>query len=102
MLTISIKAYCVNVVVNIKKTYLLKQIHALRGKCPYSELFWSVFPRIRTGYGQILPISPHSVQMPENADQNNSKYGHFLCSIVFPYLCLQERIVLKSMLKSLK
>ena len=25
-------------------------------------------------------ISPHSVRMRENADQNNSEYGHFLCS----------------------
>ena len=32
---------------------------SLREKCPYSELFWSVFSRIRT---------------------NNSEYGHFLRS----------------------
>ena len=44
----------------------------LRRKCPYSELFWSAFSRIR-----ILRISPHSVQMRKNADQNNSEYGHF-------------------------
>ena len=25
----------------------------LRKKCPYSELFWSVFSRIRTEYGEI-------------------------------------------------
>ena len=23
-------------------------------KCPYSELFWSVFSRIRTEYGEII------------------------------------------------
>ena len=40
-------------------------------KCPYSELFWS---------GEILRISLYSVWMRENADQNNSKYGHFLRS----------------------
>ena len=34
-------------------------------------------------YGEILPISPYSVRMLENADQNNSEYGHFLCSAVF-------------------
>ena len=35
----------------------------LHKKCPYSELFWSVFSCIR-----------------ENTDQNNSEYGHFLRS----------------------
>ena len=45
--------------------------------CPYSELFWSEFSRIRTEYGDILLISPYSVQMRENADQNNSEYRHF-------------------------
>ena len=28
-------------------------LHSLRKKCPYSELFWSVFFCIRTEYGQI-------------------------------------------------
>ena len=37
-------------------------------KCPYSELFWSVFPLIRTEYGDIGNISLYSVQMQENAD----------------------------------
>ena len=48
----------------------------LREKCPYSELFWSVFSRIRT----VFRISPYLVQMRENTDQNNSKYGCFLRS----------------------
>ena len=34
----------------------------MREKCPYSELFWSAFFCIRTYI------------------QNNSKYGHFLCT----------------------
>ena len=46
-------------------------------KYPCSELFWSAFSRIRTEYGEILCISPYSVQMPENTDQNNSEYKHF-------------------------
>ena len=33
----------------------------LREKCPYSELFWSEFSRIRTEYGEILCTSPYSV-----------------------------------------
>ena len=45
---------------------------SLREKCPYSELFWSVFSRIWTEYGE----------MRENVDQNNSEYGHFLCSVL--------------------
>ena len=46
-------------------------------KCPYSELFRSLFSRIRTEYGEIRSISPYWVRMRENADQNNSEYGHF-------------------------
>ena len=44
----------------------------LRKKCPHSELFLSLFFRIRTLY---------SVRMRENTDQNNSKYGYILRSI---------------------
>ena len=46
-------------------------------KYPCSELFWSAFSRIRTEYGEILCISPYSVRMSENTDQNNSEYKHF-------------------------
>ena len=52
----------------------------MREKSPYSELFWSVFSRIRTQYREIPLISPFSVRMRENTDQNNSEYGHFLRS----------------------
>ena len=45
-----------------------------------SELLWSTFSRIWLEYGHISCISPYSVRMRENTDQNNSKYGHFLCS----------------------
>ena len=41
---------------------------SLRENYPHSELFQSVFSRIRTEYGEIRSIT----------DQNNSKYGHFL------------------------
>ena len=41
---------------------------------------YSAFSRISTKYGEILLISPYSIRMRENADQNNSKYGHFLRS----------------------
>ena len=54
-------------------------------KCPYSELFWSAFSRIPTEYREILSISPYSVRIWENTDQNNSEHGQFL-RIVF-YCC---------------
>ena len=47
----------------------------LRKKCPYSELFWFVFSRIRAEYGEILRNSRYSVQMRENRVQNNSGYS---------------------------
>ena len=50
---------------------------SLLEKCSYLELFWSTFYRIWTEFLQILRISPHSVRMRENADQNNSEDGHF-------------------------
>ena len=31
---------------------------------------------IRTEYGEVLRISPYSVRMRENTDQNNSEYRH--------------------------
>ena len=54
----------------------------LREKCPYSELFWSAFSRIRTEYGEILRIFPYSVRMQENTNHSNSEYGHFLRSVI--------------------
>ena len=53
----------------------------LREKCPYSELFWSIFSSIRTEYGEIRSISPYSVRMQENTDQNNFEHGHSLRSV---------------------
>ena len=52
----------------------------LHEKCPYSQLFWSAFPGIWTEYEEALCISPYSVRMRENADQNNYEYGRFLRS----------------------
>ena len=54
--------------------------YTLCEKCLYSELFWSIFFRIRTEYGEMLRISPYLVRMHENTDKNNSEYGHFLRS----------------------
>ena len=60
-------------------------------KCPYSELFWSVFSGIRTEYGEIQSISPYSVRMLENADHNNSEYGRFLRSVTLLSKPSQEK-----------
>ena len=61
--------------------FLLKSflIHTptLRETFPYWEFFWSVFPHIRTEYGEIQSISPYSIRMRENTDQKNSEYGHY-------------------------
>ena len=35
--------------------------NSMREKWPYLEIFWSVFSRIRSGYGELLLISPYSV-----------------------------------------
>ena len=51
-------------------------------KCPYSELFWSVFFCVWSECEEIFRISPYSVIMWENTDQNNSEYGHFLRSVM--------------------
>ena len=51
---------------------------SLRKKCPYSELFWSVFSGIRTEYGEIR-------SMLENTVQNNFEYEHFSRSGCYYY-----------------
>ena len=61
----------------IHTTFVVTNYCPLCEKYPYSEYFWYVFSRIWTEYGEILRISPHSVQMRENTDQKNSEYGHF-------------------------
>ena len=63
--------------------YKFYYLLSLRNKGPYSELFLSVFSRIRNEYGEILRISSYSVRMLENTDQNKSEYGHFLRSVCF-------------------
>ena len=41
--------------------------------------FWSVFSRIRTEYGEIRSISPHSIRMRENTDQKKlCIWTHFI------------------------
>ena len=49
--------------------------------CTYSEYFWSLFPNIRTKYGDLLCKSLNSEERRENADQKNSEQGHFQRSL---------------------
>ena len=53
----------------------------LRKKCVYLELFLSLFSRIRTEYEETRSISPYSVRMRENMDQDNFEYGQFSRSV---------------------
>ena len=57
----------------------------LHKKCPYSELFWSAFfshfPAFGLNterYSVSLRIQSECGKIRENADQNNSEYGHFM------------------------
>ena len=55
----------------IRLINVLTSCMALHEKCPYLELFWSVFSRIR---------SEGSLRIRENTDQNKSECEHFLHS----------------------
>ena len=57
--------------------YFVKITQTLQEKFSYLEFFESVFSHVRTEYGEILRTFPCSVQIRENTDQKNSKYGHF-------------------------
>ena len=59
--------------------------YILRKKCPWSELFWSLFSRIRTEYEEILCISPYSIRIGDDTDRNNSEYGHYSHSDIEAY-----------------
>ena len=49
-------------------------------KLPVFVVILVLIFHIRTEYGEILCISLYSVWRPENTDQNNSEYRHFLFS----------------------
>ena len=55
-------------------TYLKYTALSLREKCPYLEIFWSVFSRIRTEYG------PEKLRIWTafglNTDQKNYEHEH--------------------------
>ena len=46
---------------------------SLREKYAYLGLFWPVFFRIWSAYGEMRSFSRYLVRMRENTDQNNSQ-----------------------------
>ena len=66
------------------------------------SFFWSVFPRIRTEYGDLLRKFPYSIQIRENTDQKKLRnlvafhaeawqvYFHFLQIIFHPFCYLKQ------------
>ena len=80
---------------SLASAYFQKFILTLRKKCPYSELFWPPFSHIWNAFLRIR-ISPYSVQIQDNEDQNNSEYGHFhTVYICFFHNCLWNFFVRK-------
>ena len=84
---IYLKSSVLKSIFHVIKHFIICNMYSQRGKCPYSELFWSAFSRTWTEYGEILGISLYLVQMRGNADENNSEYAHFLrnyfCRVLF-------------------
>ena len=60
----------------------------IRSYCQY--LPFRIQSRIRTKYGEIQSISTYSLRMRENADQNNSKYEHFLRSGSYAFMRMRK------------
>ena len=58
----------------------------------YSGQYFSSFGLNTERYEnvELRSISPNSVQMQENTDQNNSEYGHLLCSLKYKLTKLQQ------------
>ena len=60
----------------------LCQIVTRRKKSPYSELFWSeLFPDFPAFGLNTERFCPNARKSGKNADQKNSEYGLFLCSV---------------------
>ena len=70
----------------IKKNFYFKKC-VTAYKVSVFGVFWSLFSCIQTEYSEILRISPYSVRMQENADQENAEYEHFSCSMLQLIFC---------------
>ena len=67
-----------------RKQFLKYLKTSLREKCPNTEFFWSVFPCIRTKYGDLQSKSPYSVRILTRKirTRKNSVFGHFSRSAI--------------------
>ena len=88
----------------LRLIHVLKKL-TLREKCPYLEIFSSVFSSIRTEYRAIRSNSPYSDRMRENMDQKNSETDTFhavwnLCSWKYLLENYQVRQFVKIMISS--
>ena len=62
----------------------------LREKCPYSEIFWSVFSRIQTEYGEILHIQSECGKIWSRKTPNKSTfYAVSVNGGIFRFLVIQ-------------
>ena len=68
--------------------FILFSQHNFRISKKLSKMFWSIFSRIWTEYGEIRIIFLYSNRMREDTDQNNSEYGNFLRSVEYVNITL--------------
>ena len=65
---------------NFQKQREYIQRQSLFKNCLYLLFFWSLFSCIQTEFEDLQSKPPYLVQMRENTDQKNFKYGHFSCN----------------------
>ena len=58
----------------------------------YSSQYFPTFGLNTDRYGEIWTISPYSVRMRENTEQNNSEQGYFSRSVEIDYARLKQNI----------
>ena len=56
---------------------------------------WHCVKSVRNRSYSGPSISPYSIRMRENTDQNNSEYGHFLRSMILPAILFYLEIYSK-------
>ena len=54
---------------NVVSEIFLSVLRPLCERCLNTEIFWSIFSRIRTEYGDLRSKSPYLVRKRENTDQ---------------------------------
>ena len=65
---------------------MIDSSYPLREKSPYLELFWSVFSRIRTEYGEILQRSLRGSRKAPNKDTFRILFTHRPLHMYFVYI----------------